>query len=815
MEGSKKVYVRSVGKFQTVEQVKQIPIKGTNIRLGDVADIIYDVPERRWVQRIDQFPAIRLGIFKESMANTVSLSKAVRKYIDSINSNPALAGVKIHIFFDQGEFIEEAVDNLEVTGLWAALFAMGVLFFFLRRLRMTIIMTLAIPLSLVLAVIVLYFSGYTLNLLTLTGMMVSVGLVVDNSVVIMESIYRLRVEGEKRMRAAFLGAQEVGLAITMATLTSIVVFLPMIFMGGDNDFSFFFKRFGLPVVCALLGSLFVALVIIPLASSRISASEQVKEPRIIIKSSQLYGRMLKWVLNHRLDTAIIMVIVLVSIYFPFKRVQMTGEEGGHIGDVNVNFRFPPNYTLEDADSAMTFAENFVIERTDRYKVRGIDASFQLGYGQLEIFLEKPEKQSWWKYFGLQIFNELGMFQDSTLSHEEVIEDIRENLPVFPGVKKRMSWREESSGQKRVEVLLYGDDSKVLKELSREVERRLEYIPELVSVETDEERGFDEIQVNLDRTRANNFGANPQVISSTIAYALRGVPLPDFHSEDKEIDVKLQFRKKDREYLYQLENLAITDTSGNAIPLSSVASFTIDKGFNQINRTEGKTYTRIFAFTTSNEMQKLSQDIDRIMKGISMPYGYTWTRGERFESMERENRAQYFALFLAVTFVFLIIGILFESFILPLSVVICIPFGFVGVYWMLYLTNTGFGPMAALGLIILVGVVVNNAIVLIDRVNRLRRGGASRFDALMEAGKNRFRPILMTAFTTILGLFPMAVGNTNMIGMPYAPMGRAIIGGMLSATMLTLLVVPLAYTFFDDFSVFGRRLFGGKVTSDTD
>ena len=184
-------------------------------------------------------------------------------------------------------------------------------------------------------------------------------------------------------------------------------------------------------------------------------------------------------------------------------------------------------------------------------------------------------------------------------------------------------------------------------------------------------------------------------------------------------------------------------------------------------------------------------------------------------MERENRAQYFALFLAVTFVFLIIGILFESFILPLSVVICIPFGFVGVYWMLYLTNTGFGPMAALGLIILVGVVVNNAIVLIDRVNRLRRGGASRFDALMEAGKNRFRPILMTAFTTILGLFPMAVGNTNMIGMPYAPMGRAIIGGMLSATMLTLLVVPLAYTFFDDFSVFGRKLFGGKVTSDTD
>ncbi len=809
-EGVKKMYVRSIGKFRTIEEVERIPVKGTAVRLGDVADIRYEEPEREWAQRINQKPAIRLGIFKESLANTVDLSRSVRDVIENeINKNPAISGMNIHILFDQGDFILEAVHNLETTGLWGAFFAMFVLFFFLRRVRMTIIMTLAIPLSIMIAVVTLYFSGMSLNILTLTGLMVSVGLVVDNSVVIMENIYRLRIEGKSRMVAAFQGAQEVGLAIVMATLTTIVVFLPLVLMSGDNEFSFFMKQFGLPVVAGLLGSLFVALVIIPLAASRMSALKAVREPKLIGRANDVYGGMIDWVLSHRTDTFIICIFVCASIVIPYNKISSSGESHGHINEIDVNFEFPPNYTLDDAGKMMTAAENYIMENEKRFRVEGIDTFFQPTRGSMEIFIEKSANEEWWLYAGKNILKKLNLYSEPFLSHEDAMQEINENIPVFPGVKKRMRLRESSSGQTRLDIMIYGDDSGLLKELANEAERRLSFIPELVSVETELERGMDEIQVNLHRTQANNYGTNAQSVAGTISYAVRGINLPDFHTDDREIDMIFQMKKSDREYLYQLANLGITTSDGETIPLSSVASFTIDKGVDEIRRTEGKTYLRVFAYTTAEDLSAIGQSIDRVMNGMAFPPGYTWTKGERFESMEREKEAQKFALILSITFVFLLMGVLFESFILPLSVIICIPFAFVGVFWMLYGTGTPLDVMAAIGFIILIGIVVNNAIVLVDRINRLRKEGMPRNEAIREAGKNRFRPIFMTAFTTILGLAPMAVGNTSMVGIPYAPMGRAIIGGLFLATFLTLFVVPLAYTFFDDLSNSAKRLIGNQ------
>jgi HAE1 family hydrophobic/amphiphilic exporter-1 len=394
-----------------------------------------------------------------------------------------------------------------------------------------------------------------------------------------------------------------------------------------------------------------------------------------------------------------------------------------------------------------------------------------------------------------------------MEHSEVLEDLKKRLPEFPGVDIRTNWFREGGDESSLEISLYGDDTENLAELSKEVERRLRTIDEIVSLETDREKGKNEIHLHIKRDQAKKFGISPQVISGTIQYALRGIPLPKYQTEEKEIDVRIQLREDDRRNLNQLKNLTFFSENGREIPLDAVADFTIQKGYGEIHRENGKTFLSVKANLSKETMGAVYAKVDQVMEGFEMPYGYSWSKGRRFHDMQESDDSQMFAIILAITFVFLLMGFLFESFVLPLSVIISIPFSFFGAFWLMYLTGTPIDLMSRIGFIILIGIVVNNAIVLIDLVNRLRKEGYSRFDAIMEAGRQRFRPILMTAFTTIGGLIPMAVGNAQMIGIPYAPMGRTIIGGLLTSTVLSLIAVPWAYVLFDDL-----RNYFSKITA---
>jgi HAE1 family hydrophobic/amphiphilic exporter-1 len=310
---------------------------------------------------------------------------------------------------------------------------------------------------------------------------------------------------------------------------------------------------------------------------------------------------------------------------------------------------------------------------------------------------------------------------------------------------------------------------------------------------------------LNREQATKFGVNPQAVAGTISYALRGVELPDYRTEDREVDIRVQMRKKDRETLHQLMNLRMRQSNGQEVPLANIAEISVRRGYGRITRNDGKTMLAITATTTQENAQHLYGQIDQAMDGFEMPRGYSWDKGQRFDRMRENQDTTNYGLYLAVTFVMLLMGVLFESVILPLSVIVCIPFAFFGVGWTLFLTRTPMDLMAMIGLFILVGVVVNNAIVLVDLVNQLRLQGYSRHDAIIEAGRQRFRPILMTAGTTIVGLIPMALGTSQVIGISYAPMGRTLMGGMISATILTLLVVPVAYTYFDDLREMWKQL----------
>ena len=818
IEGGKKIYVRSVGRFQDLEEIANTVVDPEHqLRLGDVAEVSYKQPEQDWVNRIDRKEAMAFGVTKSSGANVVEVSNGVKEALEQLKNHPKLEGLDFKLVWNQGDQVTHSVNNLKNSGLWGGLFAAIVLFFFLRAVRITLIITLAIPLSLLATITGLYFIGWSLNMATMMGLMLSLGLVVDNAIVIVENIYRKRQEGIAPRTASVEGAGEVGLAVTMATLTTVVVFLPLILMSDEQMFSFWMLRIGLPVIAGLVASLLIALIFIPLAALKLATSKEKSEPRVIVWCRKHYERSLGWVLNNRLDAFVIALVVFASIKIPMDNMERTDNQERNEVRMDLAFEMPSGQSLDQAEQFMTAVEDTVMAHKAEYNVEMLRTYFRRGWGRVTLFFVEEEDVEWYEVAWENLSVALGLKEQEYLSYKEVEKDIRERLHLPPGITLRVNW-ENSEQDARVNVSLYGEDTKVLIGLAAEVERRLESIPGLLSVNTDMDRGGTELQVRLDRDQVQRFGVDPQQISGGIAYALRGTDINKFHTDDgREVDIRVRLANYDSQSLDDLRNQNFPTADGREVALESLADIYVERTLGNIRRENRQTMLNVSARAAKDRAQQLFAQVDQVMQGFEMPRGYRWDKGTRFVELEEQDQSQKFALIMSVTFVFLLMGVLFESFVLPLSVIVSIPFSFLGVYWILYLTNTPFEIMSMIGSVILIGVVVNNAIVLIDLANRLRAAGKSRYDALVEAGRHRFRPILMTTFTTAFGLLPMAAGNSKMVGVAYAPLGRTMIGGLLAAMVLTLLLVPLFYTFFDDFRTAMQRImrsaFGRKEEVD--
>ena len=814
IEGGKKIYVRSVGRFQDIEEIANTVVDPEHhLRLDDIAEISYKQPQQDWVNRIDRKEAMAFGVTKASGANVVEVADGVKEAMEKLKDHPQLEGLDFKMVWNQGDQVTNAVDNLKNSGLWGGLFAAIVLFFFLRAVRITLIITLAIPLSLLTTITALYFIGWSLNMATMMGLMLSLGLVVDNAIVIVENIYRKRQEGIAPRTASVEGAGEVGLAVTMATLTTVVVFLPLILMSDEQMFSFWMLRIGLPVIVGLVASLLIALIFIPLAALKLSTKKERGESRMILWSRKHYVRSLGWVLNNRLDAFVIALVLFASIKIPMDGMERTDNQERNEVRMDLAFEMPSGQSLDQAEQFMTAVEDTVMARKAEYNVEMLRTYFRRGWGRVTLFFAEEEDVEWYEVAWDNLSVALGLKEREYLSYKEVEKDLRERLYLPPGVNLRVNW-ENSEQDARVNVSLYGEDTKVLVGLAAEVERRLESIPGLLSVNTDMDRGGTELQVRLDRDQVQRFGVDPQMISGGIAYALRGTDINKFHTDDgREVNIRVQLASYDSQTLDDLRNQSFPTADDREVSLESLADIYVERTLGNIRRENRQTMLNVSARASKDRAQHLFSQVDQVMQGFEMPRGYRWDKGTRFVELEEQDQSQKFALIMSVTFVFLLMGVLFESFVLPLSVIVSIPFSFLGVYWVLYITDTPFEIMSMIGSVILIGVVVNNAIVLIDLANRLRAEGKSRYDALLEAGRHRFRPILMTTFTTAFGLIPMAAGNSKMVGLAYAPLGRTMIGGLLAAMVLTLMLVPLFYTFFDDFrtamqrimtSAFGRK-----------
>ncbi len=788
-EGGRRILVRAVARFETTEDIRALPV-ADGVRLGDVAKVHIAPDPEPVIHRIDGAPAVTLMIYKEATANTIEVCQSIAaESAARLGSMPALQGWAGQAFFDQGGYIQGSVDHLKRSALYGGAIAVVLLFLFLRSAGMTLLVTLSIPLCLLTTVVVLFFLGDSLNLMSMMGLMLSVGMVIDNAIVVLENIDRYQRAGESRLDAAVGGATEVSLAITLATLTTMVVFLPMVLLGGSPMIAFFLGKIGFPVCYALLMSLVAALIYIPVGARYLPARPARPTGPLFSGLQNVYARILGWTLEHRLATTLVVGGVIASVAYPAERVKHVDEASGGMDAIRIHVVGPPNGSHDELDATVRKVEAALIERKEALEVRAVLArrGWSDDHAMVQVFFEGVE--------------------DRNRDREEVIDEIRELLPKRPGYKARVGWRGRGGSSGGVNIAVMGPDTEVATQLADDVARRLRRLSAVDQASLDEPQSGTELRFRVERDGADKFGLSPMLIGGTIDYSLRGRRLGDFHGAGHDLSMIVELAPEDREDVAQLRLRDVVPLDGQGgdgagAPLALITRTERAPGYGRIVREDRRTMVNINVTGEDNALfGALASELPR----VKLPPGYSVDFGARFRRMAQNEEGGNYALLVAIALVFFLMGVLFESFILPFSVMLTVPLAFVGVFWTLYLTDTPLDIMAIVGCIILVGVVVNNGIVLIDQVQQRRADGLARTEALVSAARHRVRPILMTALTTIGGLVPMAMGNAALLGIEYAPLGRVVVGGLLASTVFTLFAVPLLYSLLDDLSHLPRRV----------
>jgi hydrophobic/amphiphilic exporter-1 (mainly G- bacteria), HAE1 family len=581
----------------------------------------------------------------------------------------------------------------------------------------------------------------------------------------------------------------------MATLTTVTVFLPVSLVEGEGQF--FLLRLAIPISVSLLASLLVALVFVPLAVYlTLPASGAEAEARPWRKRfdaglawaydhtfgalNRAYGHLLALSLRRRLDVVVALVAVLALTGWVAQEkieVKPTQEDEGRGFEIDVDL--PDNTTLEEAEQYFLVAEK---------TVQGMKGELDLAGYFIFHRATRGEVQGW--------FNQP---RTNDLTPRQVTERILAALPEKPGAELFTGQEEEDQDEDEslYTLTLAGEDAQELEKTARQLEARFARVPGVLGIKKAGERSPNELALVVDRDRAQRQGVNPEVVAGVVGYALRGQALPRYSQDGKEIPVRVRFRESDRESLADLSGFEVPNLEGGTVALSSLTDVELLPTATRIERENQRISRTITAELREDQEDAAREELEALAAGFDLPEGIVTMAEEEDEGLDEDMEGMAFAAALSIVFIYLLMGLLFESFILPLSIILTIPLAGIGVVWLHVLAGLNLDILGFVGAVLLIGVVVNNGIVLIDYVNRLREDGHERAEALLLATERRFRPIMMTALTTICGMIPLTFGGTNQIGLSYTSFGLTLIGGMTTATLLTLLLVPVFYTFFDD------------------
>lgn len=830
-EGDQTFFVRSEGRFRDIQEMRNFPIR-KDLRLEDVAEVTSRMAYRNWVFRLNGQRSIWVQINKEAGANTVDVCRRIDQLLDdTITKDPRLLENGWTWFRrDQqsaGNIVTGALEQLLNSALIGGLLALIPLLFFLRRLRLTVIIILAIPASLLITLGWQFFSTGSLNLFSMLGITIAIGMLVDNSIVVVENIFRYRRKGAAPVEAAVKGTSEVALAVAVATLTTVAAFLPLIFMNSQANVTWIARGIGLPVCFSVLASLIVALLFIPLAtvtfySSPESSRSQALLPRIgqklgVVSADGSASRRLilfpiavlmfpfrvldgimNWLLRthekllglslrNRFAAGVVFLLGMQLMSLPFQDMEEANFVEGGGGNLSIEVKLENNFTLLHANEVFQEVAHHLEEESE-----AIDLDFHY------YFFDRS---------GGSII--LGLKDTDGDSVKEAVKHLNDRMPKIPGVKLKLSVEKKQQDADTIRFALHGPDARTLNELSHEIADRLEQLPDVQAVQSSATAVNDEIVIRPDRERMQMLGVNTQVLMGTLSFGLRARRLPDFHSDDQRVQTFIEYAGAQDANTSDLNNFAIWSDSGTTLPLGNLVEITQQPGYGTIRKEDGRASVDLTIKTLSNDKKSVRAQVADALSKIDLPDGYSY-RNSDDEKQQMDLTEVMSAFFLACILVALLMGILFEHILLPLAVLVSIPFAWVGAFFTLWLTNTPRDMVSMIGLIVLVGIVVNNGIVLLDCAHRLVRDGMDRRQALMEAGRLRLRPILMTAGTTIIGLLPMAMADDSGSFISYRGLARGVAGGLFFSTVCTLVAVPVVYSLIDDAWLLVRRHFSGAL-----
>ncbi len=786
-DGDKRLLVKPIGEFDSIDDYRNMIVGPNNLRLSDIAKIELSQPIREDGRHLDKTYAIGLNIQRESTANLVDVATRVVDKISEIEQSPDFEGINMFVMDNQADGITESIDDITKSGLIGFVLSIVVLYFFLRNLKVTMVVAMAVPFSLCITLAAVYFLGLSLNVLTMMGLMLAIGMLVDNAVVISESIYQQKkLHPEDNYKATIEGVKDVGVAVTAGTLTTAIVFLPNI-IGEKIDITVFLSHVAVTITISLLASLFIATTVIPLMLNRTSATDLNKRIGSIEWITKKYVAALAWMLARPKAAAAIAIGTVLSVAIPGGIVKQDMFPQEQRNNLQLHYNIDGAYTLEKIEELVYQIEDFLYEHQEELEIESVYSYYRADFAvSTLIFIESDERKK---------------------SNKFVTEFVEKNVPKIAIGKPAFEFQ-RAGGQEKLSVQLVGDSTERLVELSEEVARVINTMDGLKNARSDAGVGEKEVQVHIDRVRAQNLGLSPQQVASTIGIAMRGQNLRTFRDDEGEVEVRIAFDKNNRKSMSDLYNLPVFRPGQETLPLAAVAEFSVRQGPQRIRREDKTTMLAVTAELADDvDMQEVREELSRVMDTIEFPTAYYWQYGRGFQRENRVGDIMLTNMGLALMMIFVVMAALFESLLLPLAVITSIAYSIVGVFWFFAITGTTMSFMANIGILVLMGVVVNNGIVLIDHINRLRADGLRRYDAILQGGKDRLRPILMTVLTTVLGLVPLAIGTATVGGdnaPPYSPMARAIIGGLLFSTVVSLLILPSIYVGLDTLRLWSRH-----------
>ena len=788
--GDSRYTLRTVGTLEDVRTIERLPLRSDGLRLQDVADVVYQEPPLEYGRHLDGHFAVGVTVSQESLANTVEVCDALQAKIAEMNSDPELEGVNFLVWFNQGAEIRKTLGDLTRTGITGSLLATIVLFIFLRRFAVTLVAVSCIPFSLIVTCGFIWAQGKSLNTLTLLGLIVGIGMLVDNAVVVMENIFRHREKGADRLTASRRGAAEVSTAVTAATLTSVIVFLPLIF-NEPTEMNLYLKELGITVCLTLLASLFISQTLIPMATSRFIRSEPRPKGRWMLNLEERYARLLDFNLRRWYVGLPVGLAFVGSMYFPFSNIDMNFDANEAELFVQINYRISEELSLERKQELVSRVEQTLDPYREEFKARSIYSYWNERWAMSRIYLNE----------GAATVENLAA----------VRERLPEVLPEVAGVsfqipESREGWRRHRGGGNRIAFQIVGDDTGVLLELADQATERLARIDGIINPEARTQEAQQELHIEPNRDLVTRYQVSPNQVAEVVGLTFRGRRLQRFRTEDGEREMRLTLDEQETESISQLTNLPLRAGEGQEVPLAAVADFNQVPGRERIHRDNRLTSIWVSARFTEGTRDDYLPQVAAAMNAMDFPYGYQWTFGEWQQRQEEQAREFYSNLGLALLLIFAVMAGLFESVRQAIALMISLPFAIAGAAWTLYLTGTDFDQPAVIGLLLLIGVVVNNGIVMLEHINQYRRHGMPRRQAMLTGGRERLRPIIMTAVTTLIGLVPIAVDKPSLGGIYYYSMALVIMGGLFVSTILTTVLLPtMASVVEDGTGWLGRKL----------